>query len=117
MPMNNIVVTAVICVIIAVMVIFGINPGQPIFADTAEQTTEVEADVAGNGTSTDADINDIASSVNNNKGILNTIANFDKIYNDALTEPFIKAEGKIYDPDIAEYYRGLMGKTGLTNGK
>ena len=27
--------------------------------------------------------------------------------------PFSKAESKIYDKDIAEYYRALMDKTGL----
>jgi hypothetical protein len=66
----------------------------PIFADTTEQTVESD---------------------NSTQGILDSVANFEKIYTDALTEPFIKAESKIYDADIAEYYHGLMEKTGLTN--
>ncbi|MHB8105462.1 MAG: hypothetical protein ACYDG5_08000, partial [Dehalococcoidales bacterium] len=55
------------------------------------------------------------ASNNSTQGIVDSISNFDKIYREALTEPFIKAESKISDPDIAEYYHGLMEKTGLTN--
>jgi len=43
------------------------------------------------------------------------LPDFEKIYRDALTTPFIQAESKISDPDIASYYRGLMEKTGLTD--
>jgi hypothetical protein len=90
-----------VCVISA-MIIFGVKPGISVFADTTEQTTEPGTDPG-------------AESDNSTQGIVDTIANFDKIYTDALTEPFIKAESKIYDADIAEYYHGLMEKTGLTN--
>jgi hypothetical protein len=62
-----------------------------------------------------ADTEAVSQSDNSTQGIIDSISGFDKIYRDALTEPFIKAESKIYDPDIAEYYRGLMDKTGLTD--
>jgi hypothetical protein len=95
-----------ICFICA-LIIFGVKPGMNANADTAENSVELNvSDEAGSE----------AGSANNTQGILNSIANFEKIYNDALTEPFIKAESKISDPDIAEYYHGLMEKTGLTNG-
>jgi hypothetical protein len=41
------------------------------------------------------------------------IPDIEKIYTEALTLPFIKAESKIHDKDIAEYYRALMDRTGL----
>jgi hypothetical protein len=54
-----------------------------------------------------------ANSDNASGGLLGLLPDFEKIYNDSLTMPFIKAESKIYDPDIADYYRALMDKTGL----
>ncbi len=94
---------SIICVcIVSAMVIFGVKPGMSVFADTADPT--------GENTTESAILSD-----NSTQSILNSIANFEKIYTDALTEPFIKAESKIYDPDIAEYYHGLMEKTGLTD--
>jgi hypothetical protein len=42
------------------------------------------------------------------------LPDIETIYHDALTMPFIKAQSKIYDKDIAEYYQALMDKTGLT---
>jgi hypothetical protein len=41
------------------------------------------------------------------------LPDIENIYRDALTSPFQKAESKITDPDIAEFYRELMDKTGL----
>jgi hypothetical protein len=76
------------------LIIFGVKPVVPAFAET-----------------TDAG----AASENATQGIISSISGFEKIYRDALTEPFIKAESKIYDADIAAYYRGLMEKTGLTD--
>jgi hypothetical protein len=52
---------------------------------------------------------------NSSLSLAKLIPNIEKIYRDALTQPFIKAESKIYDKDILEYYQGLMAKTGLTD--
>jgi hypothetical protein len=61
-----------------------------------------------------ADINQTTSgSDNTTNGLLKLLPDIEKIYHDSLTMPFIKAESKIYDKDIAEYYRALMDKTGL----
>jgi hypothetical protein len=54
-----------------------------------------------------------AISDNASRGIMELIPDFEVIYREALTQPFIKAESKIYDEDIAEYYRGLLDSTGL----
>ena len=53
------------------------------------------------------------SSENLTQGFLNLLPDFEKIYREALTLPFQKAESKIYDKDIAEFYRELLDKTGL----
>lgn len=76
------------------LVIFGVKPVLPAQADgTVEETT------SDNYTNFFADL----------------LPDFDKIYRDALTSPFISAGSKIQDEDIAAYYSELMGKTGLTN--
>ena len=61
---------------------------------------------------------DIASdpsvtSDNTTNGLLSLLPDISKIYNSALTMPFIKAESQIHDKDIADYYRALMDETGL----
>jgi hypothetical protein len=48
-----------------------------------------------------------------NNGLSRLLPDIGKIYQDSLTMPFKQAEKKITDPDIAEYYRALMDKTGL----
>ena len=53
------------------------------------------------------------ASENTTSGLSKLLPDIEKIYRDSLTMPFIKAESKIYDKDIAEYYRALMDKTGL----
>ncbi len=61
-----------------------------------------------------ADLNNSNSaSDNTTNGLSKLLPDIEKIYNEALTMPFKKAESKIYDKDIAEYYRALMDKTGL----
>ena len=47
------------------------------------------------------------------EGLTNLIPDFEKIYQEALTTPFIKAESKIYDEDIAEFYSELLDRTGI----
>ena len=66
--------------------------------------------------STRADTTDPAlTSDNTTSGLANLLPDINKIYREALTMPFIKAESKITDPDIAEFYHELMEKTGLTD--
>jgi hypothetical protein len=55
-------------------------------------------------------------SENNSLGLAELIPDIERIYNQALMMPFEKAESKIYDEDIAEYYRELLTKTGLRSG-
>jgi hypothetical protein len=50
---------------------------------------------------------------NNSLGLAELIPDIERIYNQALIMPFEKAESKIYDEDIAEYYRELLTRTGL----
>ena len=52
-------------------------------------------------------------SENSSLGLASLIPDIEKIYRDALLLPFEKAESKIYDEDIAEYYSELLTKTGL----
>jgi hypothetical protein len=54
-----------------------------------------------------------AASENATNGLSKLLPDIEKIYRESLQMPFIKAEMKIYDKDIAEYYRALMDKTGL----
>ncbi len=54
-----------------------------------------------------------AVSENLSNGLLDLLPDIEMIYQESLTMPFKKAESKIYDEDIAEYYRALMDKTGL----
>ena len=43
----------------------------------------------------------------------NLLPDFGKIYRAALASPFQQVEKEIYDADIANFYHGLMEKTGL----
>jgi len=89
------VVLSFICgVVVCSLVIFGVKPVLPALAETTDSET-----VSDNNTNFLADI----------------LPDFEKIYRDALTSPFISAESKIYDEDIAGYYHELMDKTGLPN--
>ncbi len=80
-------------VVVCCLIIFGVKPVLPTQADTTEAVEESD---------------------NITSGLVNLLPDIEKIYRDALTMPFIKAESKIYDEDIAAYYRDLMDKTGLT---
>jgi hypothetical protein len=74
------------------LVLFGVKMVLPVFAVTSDP--EVTSD-------------------NVSTSLLDLLPDFEKIYKQSLEMPFIKAESKIYDEDIAEYYRALMDKTGL----
>lgn len=53
------------------------------------------------------------TSGNFTQSILDLLPDFEKIYRESLILPFEKAESKIYDEDIAEFYRELLDNTGL----
>ncbi|OGO31612.1 MAG: hypothetical protein A2Z29_03015 [Chloroflexi bacterium RBG_16_56_11] len=46
-------------------------------------------------------------------GLTGLLPDIEQIYNQALTLPFKKAESKIYDEDIREFYHELINSTGL----
>ena len=62
---------------------------------------------------TQAALADPDVSANETSGLEALLPDIETIYRQSLTTPFEMAEKKIYDPDIAEYYRALMNKTGL----
>jgi hypothetical protein len=79
--------------VICYLVVIGVKPILPAMADESNNN----------------------ASDNNTSFLTHLMPDFDKIYRDSLSEPFIKAESKIHDEDIRDYYRGLMDKTGLTD--
>jgi hypothetical protein len=54
------------------------------------------------------------NSDNSTRGLAGLLPDFEKIYQQALTLPFQKAESKISDPEIADYYHELINSTGLS---
>ncbi len=61
-----------------------------------------------------ADTNELSAvSENETNGLARLLPDIEKIYRESLTMPFKMAETRIYDEDIAAYYRALMDKTGL----
>lgn len=57
--------------------------------------------------------NSTDASENFTQSLLDLLPDFEKIYRESLILPFEKAESKIYDEDIAEFYRELLDNTGL----
>ena len=57
--------------------------------------------------------NEGESSENISESLLDLIPDIEMIYRESLIKPFVKAESKIYDEDIAEFYRELLNDTGL----
>jgi hypothetical protein len=53
------------------------------------------------------------ASDNLTQGLTDLLPDIEGIYKEALTMPFRKAESKIYDEDIAQYYRELVNNTVL----
>ena len=62
---------------------------------------------------TRAETGDGGLSDNETFGLVDLLPDIEKIYRESLYTPFEKAESKIYDPDIAEFYRELLDNTGL----
>ncbi len=57
------------------------------------------------------DLGDTAENVT--QSFTDLLPDIEKIYRESLIMPFEKAESKIYDEDIAEFYRELLDSTGL----
>lgn len=55
----------------------------------------------------------VEESDNVTQSFLDLLPDIEKIYRESLIMPFEKAESKIYDEDIAEFYGELLDKTGL----
>jgi|WetSurMetagenome_2_1015567.scaffolds.fasta_scaffold654583_1 hypothetical protein len=81
-------------VVVCALIIIGVKPILPALADTSD-----------NGEASSNETNFLAD----------LIPDFEKIYRESLTSPFIRAGANITDPDIAGYYNDLMSKTGLTD--
>jgi hypothetical protein len=63
---------------------------------------------------TRAETGDLSSTSENlTQSFIDLLPDIEKIYRDSLILPFEKAESKIYDEDIAEFYRELLDSTGL----
>ena len=57
--------------------------------------------------------NSSGSSENLTQSLINLLPDIERIYHESLTMPFIKAESKIYDEDIAQFYQELLDKSVL----
>ena len=79
-------------IICSLIMFFGVKVVLPIRAET-DNTTEISENVS--------------------QGLLDLLPDIEKIYREALTTPFEKAESKIYDEDIAEFYHELLENTVL----
>jgi hypothetical protein len=55
----------------------------------------------------------VDESDNVTQSFLDLLPDIEKIYRESLIMPFEKAESKIYDEDIAEFYSELLDNTGL----
>ena len=58
--------------------------------------------------------NSSGQSENLTQSLINLLPDIEKIYREALTMPFIKAESKIYDKDIAQFYHELLDRSVLS---
>jgi len=59
----------------------------------------------------ETDLNDESENVT--QSFMDLLPDIEKIYRESLIAPFEKAESKIYDEDIAEFYGELLDSTGL----
>jgi len=63
---------------------------------------------------TQAETDDLSdTSENVTQSFTDLLPDIEKIYRKSLIAPFEKAESKIYDEDIAEFYSELLDSTGL----
>jgi len=54
-----------------------------------------------------------AGSANLSQSLIDLLPDIEKIYRESLTAPFRKAESKIYDEDIAQFYQELLDNSVL----
>ena len=54
-----------------------------------------------------------AASANLSQSLIDLLPDIEKIYRESLTAPFRKAESKIYDEDIAQFYQELLDNSVL----
>jgi hypothetical protein len=90
----KIVISFICGVVICFLILNGVKPVLPAFAEETPPPEESE---------------------NVTQSLTGLILDIEKIYRESLTAPFIRAESEIYDEDIADFYRTLMEKTGLTD--
>jgi hypothetical protein len=74
------------------LLLFGVNTVLPIRAET-DNLSELSENVT--------------------QSFVNLLPDIERIYREALTMPFRKAESKIYDEDIAEFYQELLDNSVL----
>ncbi len=79
-------------IIICGLFLIGARGVLPIFADTDAREAATE---------------------NTSDSLAGLLPDIETIYQEALTKPFVKAESKIYDEDIAEFYGELIDSCGL----
>ena len=53
------------------------------------------------------------NATSDNLSLVDLLPDIEKIYQEALIMPFEEAEKKIYDEDIAQFYRTLINKAAL----
>jgi hypothetical protein len=74
------------------LLLFGVNTVLPIRAQT-DNLSELSENVT--------------------QSLVDLLPDIERIYREALTMPFRKAESKIYDEDIAEFYQELLDNSVL----
>ena len=80
-------------VVICSLILFGVKTVIPTRAETDNVTDNITDNVT--------------------QTFLDLLPDIEAIYRESLIMPFEKAEAKIYDEDIAEYYGALLERTGL----
>lgn len=81
-------------VILCSVLLFGAKTVLPIRADVTSDNVTATSD-------------DLATS------LVEMLPDIERIYKESFTLPFVKAEDKIYDPEIREFYRELLDNTVL----
>ena len=79
-------------IVVCGLLMFGAKTVLPIRAETDNQSGTTE---------------------NITQSFLDLLPDIERIYRESLTMPFVEAESKIYDEDIAEFYGKLLDNTGL----
>ena len=83
-------------IIVCSLLLFGVKTVIPTWAETDNVTVLSE---------------------NLSQSLVDLLPDIEKIYRESLTMPFKKAESKIYDEDIAEFYRELLDNTVLSGAE